>query len=423
MSSPSEVLAVRRRAAPKLFRTRRLANGQLIRTRAGPGVEAKFREIRDEMAESRRVKSMPSEDGYASCSTSSTGRSYAFANDEVEDAHMTQKSRIATLPADLVTIAPAIVEVQHYGSLPHLNTSIAAPASLFKPTQRAGQVQGTKTAMPFWDRGRDYHASYLESINENAPSSWETGFSGLVESAPVTAAPAQSFATLRNPSYRYATASFSGASASPAEIGSFANPTFQQPPTTRHEPVFQATSPLDNHIARLQGLSSIAIQSCPASIHTSPILKPQEVSMPDSPTRDDWSSNTESAPHPSYRPPAAGIFAALQMQSAEGLPHLAHPQTDQFLLISPTPAYGTSGVGGHQDKLAAAFTGMSEPSSATSYNEAISPLQSARSSMVWDQGDTIDPRWVSNPNSTWTTPAVTPRLGSPVNGIPPYPQL
>lgn len=54
LSSPEEVAAVRRRAAPKLFRTRRLANGQVIRSRAGPAVEAKFRQVRESIAETRR---------------------------------------------------------------------------------------------------------------------------------------------------------------------------------------------------------------------------------------------------------------------------------------------------------------------------------------------------------------------------------
>ena len=56
LSSPGEIASVKRRAAPKLFRTRRLANGQVVRSRAGPGVEAKFREVREEIAESKRSR-------------------------------------------------------------------------------------------------------------------------------------------------------------------------------------------------------------------------------------------------------------------------------------------------------------------------------------------------------------------------------
>ncbi|ORY27733.1 hypothetical protein BCR39DRAFT_599265 [Naematelia encephala] len=56
LSSPAEISSIKRRAAPKLFRTRRLANGQVVRTRAGPGVEAKFREVRENIAETRRAR-------------------------------------------------------------------------------------------------------------------------------------------------------------------------------------------------------------------------------------------------------------------------------------------------------------------------------------------------------------------------------
>ncbi|EIW68827.1 hypothetical protein TREMEDRAFT_63292 [Tremella mesenterica DSM 1558] len=56
LSTPGEIATIKRRAAPKLFRTRRLANGQLVRSRAGPAVEAKFREVRESIAESKRHK-------------------------------------------------------------------------------------------------------------------------------------------------------------------------------------------------------------------------------------------------------------------------------------------------------------------------------------------------------------------------------
>ncbi|KAK4684838.1 hypothetical protein P7C73_g5324, partial [Tremellales sp. Uapishka_1] len=55
-STASEVASIKRRAAPKLIRTRRLANGQIVRSRAGPAVEAKFREVRENIAESRKAR-------------------------------------------------------------------------------------------------------------------------------------------------------------------------------------------------------------------------------------------------------------------------------------------------------------------------------------------------------------------------------
>lgn len=54
LSTPHEIISIKRRAAPKLFRTRRLADGKVVRTRAGPGVEAKFHAVRESIAETRR---------------------------------------------------------------------------------------------------------------------------------------------------------------------------------------------------------------------------------------------------------------------------------------------------------------------------------------------------------------------------------
>ncbi|WWD07869.1 hypothetical protein V865_005976 [Kwoniella europaea PYCC6329] len=48
-STPSELLSIKRRAPPKLIRTRRLANGEIIRTKAGPGVIEKARQIKEAM--------------------------------------------------------------------------------------------------------------------------------------------------------------------------------------------------------------------------------------------------------------------------------------------------------------------------------------------------------------------------------------
>lgn len=56
LSTQQEIAAIKRRAAPKLVRTRRLANGQIVKSRAGPAVEAKFYEVRESIAESRKAR-------------------------------------------------------------------------------------------------------------------------------------------------------------------------------------------------------------------------------------------------------------------------------------------------------------------------------------------------------------------------------
>ncbi|WVQ97903.1 hypothetical protein IAU59_005020 [Kwoniella sp. CBS 9459] len=53
LSTAAELSAIKRRAPPKLMRTRRLANGQVVRTRAGPGVIEKARQVKEIMSKDR----------------------------------------------------------------------------------------------------------------------------------------------------------------------------------------------------------------------------------------------------------------------------------------------------------------------------------------------------------------------------------
>ncbi|WVQ75711.1 hypothetical protein IAR50_005341 [Cryptococcus sp. DSM 104548] len=56
LSTPETISNVKRRAPPKLIRTRRLANGDIVRTRAGPAVLEKAKEVREVMREGRRKR-------------------------------------------------------------------------------------------------------------------------------------------------------------------------------------------------------------------------------------------------------------------------------------------------------------------------------------------------------------------------------
>lgn len=49
-----EIQSIKRRAPPTLIRTRRLANGEVVRTRAGPGILGKAKEVRESMKKARR---------------------------------------------------------------------------------------------------------------------------------------------------------------------------------------------------------------------------------------------------------------------------------------------------------------------------------------------------------------------------------
>jgi len=402
MSTPAEVLNIKRRAAPKLFRTRRLANGQIVRTRAGPGVEAKFREVRDEMAESRRTRGLATtEDEYLQ----SSGRSYAFVQDDPEQIQSSHRGRSTLSPTSSAYSGQS-------ASLPHAN-----PTPTFvgrSPVQAHTQSQPQyNVPKHFWNRERDYHNSHLESINEDAPSSWEIGFSGFVESAPVTANAAQVIPTGHDSSYRHATSFLHDNHNSPAQYAPPDSPLYNVSP--------QSTLPTSNQLSELHRLS-IAVQSCPASIHTSPVLRARDAPHPSFyQPRMSW--NPETPPSPffnlniSQQSPSHAIQALQDFQNSQHHDQpitIAQPAAPNPFILSntPTPASGSA------DSFAATMTAMSAASSPSSY-ESISPLHSARPSMIWEQ-DGIDPRLISQPGSVMTTPAATPRSGSPVNKPPSF---
>jgi hypothetical protein len=397
MSTPTEVLDIKRRAAPKLFRTRRLANGQVVRTRAGPGVEAKFREVRDEMAESRRNRGLTNtEDEYLQ----SAGRSYAFVQDDPEQIHR-GRSTLSPAPSG---------RSEQSASLPHAN---ATPAFVGRPTQTHAQQQhqANPPTKHFWNRERDYHNSHLESINEDAPSSWEIGFSGCVESAPVTANTAQVIPTAHDSSYRHATSFLHDHS--PTQYAPPDSPLYNVSP--------QNTLPTSHQLSELHRLS-IAAQSCPASIHTSPVLRARDAPLPTFyQPRMSWNPDTPPSPFfnldISQQSPSQAIHALQELQSSQQhhqAINIAQPAAPNPFAFTNTPNPASSS----SDSFAATMAAMSAGSSPTSY-ESISPLHSARPSMIWEQNG-IDPRLISQAGSPCSTPAATPRSGSPVNKPPTF---
>ena len=404
MSTPVEILSIKRRAAPKLFRTRRLANGQVVRTRAGPGVEAKFREVRDEMAESRRTRGLTSaEDDYLQ----SSGRSYAFTQDDPEmNQHKPQSHRSRSTVSP---VSPGRSPVQPT-SLPH---PVATPA--------LGERQEALQQSPkhFWDRGRDCRNSHLESISEEAPSSWEVGFSGFVESAPVSATSAQVFATAHDPAYRHATSFLHGNS-----------PALAQHPASPSSGHFSQDNLVpSNHLQSLNALS-IAVQSCPASIHTSPILRARDA--PQLPAflqpRMSWSGELASTPYfnPNMpqRSPSHAIHALQQLQTQQQANmsniRIAQPAAPDPFRLSVSPTSTASDSFGHERRFASTMAALSASSSSSSY-EDVSPIHSTRPSMIWEQNG-IDPRLISPAESAFPTPAVTPRSGSPIGKPPSFSQ-
>lgn len=385
LSSPEEVSAIKRRAAPKLFRTRRLANGQVIRTRAGPSVQAKFHEIRDEMAESRRSRALQT------VGDPRSSRSYAFDDP-----------------------GPSAVAPQH-----RMTVDTNRPHGPMQ--QQQSPTHSPKTY--FWDRGRDHlhqhqpqhqhqqerhnptarrvshdASSPLECIQEGIASSWSTAFSSATfDPPPLQSLPVTGELYRHSHGHGLATASFSA-------VGTLA-PADMAPLVTN------------------MSATNLAVQSCPASIHTSPVMRAAELPLDLIP-----SPLFSTTPSPAFQPlPEPTMLSSISPPQLQLAPlRIAQPGpavADSYVLSSGSPTEGgltpspasLSGLASpsHRDSVASALSAFS---ALTSQSEESPTLQQGPSN--W-QGDTIDPRWVSPTTSVWHTPAVTPRSGSPIIGTDP----
>lgn len=395
LSTLVDVASIKRRAAPKLFRTRRLANGQVIRTRAGPGVQAKFHEIRDEMAESRRARAVQT------TGDPRTSRTYAFDDTDTTEPEsprlrsLSARSRPSTDPSHHTTSRSRDVGRHNSGI----------------------SKQQSPPRNHFWDRGREHidsqimgrhqphaqpQAHSLECIEEGIASSWGSSFDfPPIHSLPVTG-------TL----YRQGTSSFSAATGHTSYTSQ----------GTAHMSTQQGQVSPDYDTSKSSASAfALAVQSCPASIHTSPVLRPAVI--PPS------HSHLLTVPH---EPPALlpnFIPSPLFGTHLHHLPPIIPTQGDQYglqqapppfriaepaapnpfdsLSISPISGEGTTITNTHhRDSVASALSALSNLSTPSSVTDQHSVLE-------W-RGGTIDPRWVSPSGSVWSTPAATPRSGSPV---------
>ncbi|WRT64940.1 uncharacterized protein IL334_001880 [Kwoniella shivajii] len=82
LSTTNELLSIKRRAPPKLIRTRRLANGEIIRTKAGPGVIEKARQIKEAMTLTKGSESFTSD--IAKVRDVSIGRGWSLSPNQPE---------------------------------------------------------------------------------------------------------------------------------------------------------------------------------------------------------------------------------------------------------------------------------------------------------------------------------------------------
>ncbi|KAL7419400.1 hypothetical protein Q5752_006238 [Cryptotrichosporon argae] len=110
LSTPAEIAAIKRRAAPKLIRTRRLANGEVVHSRAGPAVEAKYREVRRTMEESRRARGSGAGGGLFAADGGSTAGTVGGLNEHDAQAGYSDEPYLAPIPeGELVpsTLSPS----------------------------------------------------------------------------------------------------------------------------------------------------------------------------------------------------------------------------------------------------------------------------------------------------------------------------
>ena len=334
LSTSSEIASIKRRAAPKLFRTRRLANGELVRSRAGPAVEAKFREIRENIAETRRQR------GSVMCLTASP-----LTASEV-GSYQTPDSPVVTTP-----------------------TFVTSPL--------------TGNSMSMNNEGKPRLANITEGVEAHDVS------------APFVMEDEQRKERVMS-----------------------VDTTFQPSPQG-----------MDENRPPLTPLEIRAFQSCPASIHTTPV--PASTSLKQAQVLQQWSAFFNQPPlHPSHPGGAQQIKSTrLRIDTAhgqkieDGVNGLNQYTFDQSLRLSfqvspsgsgwtPTPVTGTPNV------LPAGIDLAGIASSWSSYTPGMmhrDPLQSS-----WGDGHasppppgTIDPRWVSPLSSLWSTPAPS-RSGSPI---------
>ena len=366
-STPAEIATVKRRAAPKLFRTRRLANGQIIHTRAGPAVEAKAREIRDNIAESRRHR---------------TSVSSIYSAGSYEDA-----SPVPATPAYIHSSLPSAL----YGRADNVSARKDSLA-VTQPNRLADITEGIAS--------HDVTAPYDEERRDSDMS--------LCDGAPV--------AYDLSPPFTYGHVQI-------------VHDMQARPLVTRHAPGLPPHMQLQMPPTPAQ--QGRAFQSCPASIHTTPI--PSRMAL----AQVGWPTFTDPFPasigrqvdvvfntgHDRIAAPAApSPFAA---SNDYATPHITqYPlspssgEPSNFVSWTNTPVNGTPQIMAHS------FEHSLPPQQNSFVSMAQTPLQIAGTS--WESHDTtvpphtpglgtIDPRWVSPLSSLWSTPAATPRVGSPIH--------
>ncbi|ORX34462.1 hypothetical protein BD324DRAFT_636020 [Kockovaella imperatae] len=243
LSSREDIASIKRRATPKLFRTRRLANGQIVRTRAGPAVEAKFREVRESIAESRRRRG-----------SLASIRNPSPSEDEMdhdERRHIPEEMMSENAPptppnmgnhTSFSSMTPAVPRVRH------------SSGSLSDNRSRLADIQEGKVA-------DDVTSSYCSHRLSHA------SLAGGLPMTPVTASSHAPGLDMDHQDTQRTRRTMSNVSMNGAQLSSRCQSS--QMATDLLTPMISMSSP--------RTATDRQLQSCPASIHTTPI--PAHVSL------------------------------------------------------------------------------------------------------------------------------------------------
>jgi len=350
-----------------------------VRTRAGPAVEAKAREIRENIAESRRHRG-------------SVGSIYSTGTyDDRSPEPVTPALAHAPMPIPGVPIAADNMAM----SLTYTDKSRLGNIAEGEPSQHFS---------PPFELERDRRESLIAMEGMN-------GMKGYHQSPTGSAYP-------------------------------YGQVQIYQPQQPPQGPCPCGPVPVQEHLPPLTPQEARAFQSCPSSIHTSPL--PSRLSL----SHAGWSFMNRDANQdtkPAYFDPQEHV-KNLHINTA--VPRIAAPAaTPPFPFHVPSHLAGTTDnypVSPSTGGLSNAMPWSNTPGPGTPYlmpNSADTIMQtqaswghsstsftpthappslevpgSAPAPPMTPQGGlgTIDPRWVSPISSLWNTPAQTPRTGSPM---------
>ncbi|KAK8846874.1 hypothetical protein IAR55_005964 [Kwoniella newhampshirensis] len=281
LSTSAEIQAIKRRAPPKLVRSRRLADGTIVRTRAGPGVIEKARELKEQMKMAKR-KRMNSGDA-------------GSVRDRVgSPAEMSIGARSSSLEND-----------QH-----------GFDVNQDEPGQDLGIERMIPTAP---QRSLDPWSSLLTRSGHarmpNTPQTQQIFETAITQFSEIAESTGQDYTSYRSNQSWTSSPDFNFSFASPTQDSRKPSPSQFVPPSFNEENEIQVDRtqnfdligdqfPENQHVCP-SSFNRFAIPSqsrlytsCPASIHTSPALMP--ATMPQTPAN--WHTATSPGAKPHSRP-------------------------------------------------------------------------------------------------------------------------